>query len=407
MFGNGVLALTDGALLIIMCLGAPPSVRFWRRVAPALTLALCALGWAIASVWLGKPVAPDLALPGLVGCLGMITTLLCGATLGFRRARLSDFHDAVVICGVLGLIVGLVLLRGDDAPLTVWRGEFQSRFRGTLGNANAIGAAYGAMAAFALSRALTTLSDGGQTAARRVKAAWYGVLVAMFLGGLMLTASRSGMVLTALALGMVAGAALMRRNGQQAMLLVVPVMLAVAVIAGTGYGDVLFARFGRLPAEVVVREVIWHHNWDVARQALWTGYGLGAFPEINTRSLESLRETQAIWMTNSPHDIVLRLIIDAGLPYLLLIVASGSVITVQIAIAARRRGMTLDEIALLTAILIILGSAMIDIAMEVPAIAALMFGCSGLLWGRAIAGHFVHIAPPHQRPHPAKVEIGR
>jgi O-antigen ligase len=405
MFGNGLVALAYGATLAILCLRAPPGLRFWRRGAQALGLALAAVVWAAMSLALGTPVAPDLGLSGLVGCLGMIAALLCGALLGFRRARLSDFSDAVVLFGVLGLVVGCVLLRGDDAPLVIWRGEFEGRFRGTLGNANASGAAYGAMAALALARALTTLAQGGRALPRRLKAGGYALLTVLLLGGLVITASRSGMVLAVVALGLVGVTAIARKKGAQPLLLVVPVAVAAMAI-GAGYGDLLYARFGHLPGEVAVREVIWRHNWAVARQALWLGYGVDAFPEINTRSLAGIRETQAIWMTNSPHNIVLRLVIDAGLPYLLLILASAIVIAAQVALAARRRGIALDEVALIAAIAVILGSAMVDIALEVPALAALMFSCAGLLWGRSIAGHHVRIAATHLHPDPTEVEIG-
>jgi O-antigen ligase len=405
MFGNGLVALAYGSILAVLCLHAPPGLRFWRRSALALGLALAAVAWAAVSLVFGTPVAPDLGLSGLVGCLGMIAALLCGALLGFRRARLGDFSDAVVLFGVLGLIIGCVLLRGTEAPLVVWRGEFEGRFRGTLGNANASGAAYGAMAALALARALTTLTQGGRAVPRRLKAVGYGLLTVLFLGGLVITASRSGMVLAVLALGLVGVTAIARRNGAQVLLLVIPVAVAALAI-GAGYGDVLYARFGHLPGEVVVREVIWRHNWAVARQALWLGYGVDAFPEINTRSLAGIRETQAIWMTNSPHTIVLRLIIDAGLPYLVMILASAIVIAAQVTQAARHRGIALDEVALIAAIAVILGSAMVDIALEVPALAALMFNCAGLLWGRSIAGHHVRIAAPRVHPDPAKVHIG-
>lgn len=414
MFGNALVCLGAAGMLAILLLIAPPPVRFWERAWPALALAAAAAGWAaIGQIGGGRftidgaPVAPDLGGSALVGYAGGVAALLCGAAAGARRIALPRFVDWLLLFGCLGIVLALAL-DGDAGGIGLWTGEKDARFTGTLGNANAAAAVYGGLAALALARALEGedrlwRSDEPMGARLHAGGLWIALLVAA--GGCLLTASRMGFVLAAVALAVVAGRAASRRQWKRRLVVVGGLLV---VLAGLGLSALLVERFGRLPDEVAQRLLLWRHNAALVSARPWSGYGIGSFPSVNTRYLGDVHTAQAIWMTNSPHNVALRLLIDAGAPYLALLVLAAVVVVVQVVRGARGRGFNLTETGVAMAIVAILGSACVDLALEVPGVTALFMLYVGLLWGRALVRRVhVDVAPPVSQPGRGEAGIGR
>jgi O-antigen ligase len=386
-FGNAIICLGFCWLLAGLLWSHAPAMRFWRRAWPALAIILAAAIWAAIGLSAGRPVAPDLAYSGFMGLFGNVAALLCGAAMSARRIPLSRFCDWLLLLGCIGLMLALIAQGNGDAVTIISSVDHAGRFLGTLDNANAAGATYGALAALALARALETFATvwaDDEPLFARLKAAAYWIALILLVGGCLLTASRSGATLMVLALGGVGLRAAPASHARRTMGFL-GVGLVVLLILGIGYADILQERFGRLPHDVSLRMLLWQHNWGVAWQSPLFGYGLGGFTEINARYLGTIRDAQAIWMTNAPHNIMLKLMIEGGLPFFLLILAAGLTIIGQIIVARHERPLDLDATAIAMAILVLLGSASVDIALEVPALAALGMVWMGLLWGRAIS----------------------
>src|SRR5579859_6070426 len=395
-FGDSITCLAFSALLGGLLLLDPPPTRVWRRARVVMACIGCAIGWAgFALAWPhpirdgSVPFAPDLGWPALVGVVGYVAALLCGMVAGARRMRLGRFLDWLLLFGCAGLTFAL-LVRNDPGASSLLLSNYETgRFYGTLSNANAAAAYYATLAVLALSRALRdgdALWAHQETASRRLLAASYWLALLFLIGGCLLTASRSGIVLAAAAI-MVLLLHDRRRRLMRSGKWMGPLIAGAMVALVAGYAGLLLERFAQLPGEIAVRMLLWKHNWYVAWQSPLFGFGLGGFPEVNDRYLGQVRQAQAIWMTNSPHNIMLRLMIDAGLPYLVLIMAAGIAILIRIVRAARARSLDEEELGLLLAAAIMLGSSLIDIALEVPALCALMMIWIGLLWGRALVRH--------------------
>ena len=390
---GGVAACLFACLLVASLLvAAPPPLRMWRRAWPALVLVVVALSWA-AACSLGddplgisaRPIAPDLGVPAMLAAIGGLAALMAGLLVGTRRVALASIIDWLLLFGCAGLSLALIA-QTSEHMWEPWRISETGRFLGTVNNANVAGAVYAAFAALASSRIFV---DGGalwRDAARlsaRARAAAHWIALLLAAGGCALTASRSGVAFGLVALAVI-GLRARRRRLRAPVVFVSLGLVGLLAAVAIGQADLLMQRFGGLTHDLDVRLLLWRHNAAIARDAIWHGYGLGSFPVVNLRYFGSLREAQAIWTTNSPHNLPLRLAIEGGLPYLLLICAATLTIGWQIARAARARSLDLHETALLAGIGIIVASSMIDIALEMPAVAALTLSWAGLIWGRAI-----------------------
>ena len=390
MFGNALVGLAAPSLLAVFLITLPVPIRFWHRASPVLCVVVVSGAWAAAGfigngrfAWDGPPVAPDLGGSALIGYMGYCAALLCGAVVGAQRRPLSVTVDWLLLFGTIAIVAALAW--GEDTAGLLWTTGDEARFFGTLGNANVAASVYGGFAALALARALSfgdQIWRTNQALVDRLHASalWLAFVVAV--AACLLTASRMGTVLMGSALTIVATRAIWRGRWRARPLLMGAGLVA---IAAAGLSTVLIERFDRLPDEVSIRLLLWRHNAEVAWARPVSGYGLGGFASVNARALGDVPTAQAIWMTNSPHDIALRLMIDAGLPYLALVALGSVLVAVAIVRAARLRPLNLTETALVAATGTIIGSAAVDIALEVPGVVALMLVYVGLLWGRAIA----------------------
>jgi hypothetical protein len=338
-----------------------------------------------------RPVAPALRGAALIGFAGYAAVLLSGAITGARRLPLGIFIDALLLFVAMTLAFALTVKFGGGDVGTPWPPSDTDRFFGTVGNANVAGALYGALTALGVSRLQQRRHEAGTRRAWSMIELSYLLLIMLFLGGCFLTASRTG---AALACGGSVAALLLcrpragegrgkRRRAPRWLLIGAPIAVVAAFVA-LGLLDLLGERFNSLGPDFAVRQILWRHNWATAMRSPLTGYGLGSFPEVNTRFLGDMRTAAALWMTNAPHNILIRLVIDAGLPYLALIAAAGLSIVVRIGLSRRGRGLDADEVGLIIAVAVIGLAASVDITLEVPAMAATMLMMTGLLWGRAI-----------------------
>ncbi|EXS71990.1 O-antigen ligase family protein [Sphingobium sp. Ant17] len=387
--GNPTLFLLCGAMLaLLLLLDAPPRL-FWTRALPILALVLLAYGWATLPLWAPAQfllrqgyIVPDLLLPRLLGAAGLLAAFLAGAMLGARRNALANIIDWMLLFGCVNVIGGLILREyGTELPWDIWRPRQDMRFTGTLSNANVAGTYYGMLALLALGRIVSDPAIGDGPVAQAWRAArWVGLLLCA--GACAITASRSAMAGTLLGLTGIGLLHFLRRKGFDSWLVPLLLLLGAGGVLAVGLVDMLFARASMIAEGTAGRTMMWGHYWHIARQAPWFGYGLGSFPDVNQQMLTDPRTAQALWMVNAPHNLILRFLIDGGVPFLLLLTIAMLVIVRRIAANLSYYGPLDGRAGVVAAIFTALLCSMVDIALDIPALAAMTLFLIGLLWER-------------------------
>ncbi len=385
-FGNPLVCLIGAGMLIVLLATHPPRPAFWRQAMPVIGLAAVGVVWATAPVWapfdLGGvgPLAPDLAGSEVLARIGYVAALLCGCLLARPVTRIAVV-DTVLAIGCCAIVLGLLIRAGDTGGWwDLWQARRDGRFTGTLSNANVAGAYFGALAALALSRARSAAPPSRASLASPLRVAhWLALLLA--LGACVLTASRSATICTAVVLGAMVGWPMLRRRGQVAAIgPAMLVALCVGAVFATGVSELLLDRFGEGGDRSTGRWLIWSHHARVASEAPWFGYGLGSFPALNAMSLGDPRRAQALWTINSPHNMVLHLVLQGGLPYLLTIVVASLWVAAGIVRGLVRDGLGDGRDGIVGAVLIILGCASVDIVLDVPGMVSWWLLMVGTLW---------------------------
>lgn len=384
LIGQDVIGIGYGAMLVVAVYALAPSPRFWRRTWPVMALMVAAWAWiaAVSLGWWGSHhLAPDIAPPGLIGFAGLIAALLCGALIGYRGVQSARIADWLLFFGTLSLLWALTM--GSDAAPLPAIGMDEDRFLGTLSNANASAAIFVGLAGLTLAR---LLQHGPQPWAHRSAASGfrtvaYWIVILLMLCATLLTGSRSGTVIGLLVLSLI----LLRGVQSRVSLRVAgPILGAIVLVAAVLFSSIVLQRFQVLPNEILVRLLIWKHSWALVTQSPLTGYGINGFSMASAGGTTDALAAQALWTVNSPHNIVLRLLIDGGWPYLLLTTAALLAIAVPIIRAAWGRRLDIMDWGFIGAVGAAIASSQIDIALEFPAIAAATMSWIGLLWGRAI-----------------------
>lgn len=386
-FGYGLLYLGAGSLLIVQLLSAPPDRAFRRSAYQVVGLfALAAVWGAWASLGFagsGGSLAPDLLRHELVGLGAYACVLLLAASMGRTVSRSEDLIDWFNLFALGVMIFGLLINYGPFEGLTRYWEAGGGRFTGTMNNANVAGACSGTTAVLALGRLFDTGSERGRGRSGRIRVRalrWLHLAVlAIAFVCVLLTAGRVITLATVSAL--VALAAVAWRRGQLSAALAVPAAVVVGGVWFAQFAYRLLQRVSLLEVHAVERSALWAHYWAIASQSPWVGYGLGAFPMVHARHLQPLDFARSNWTVNSPHNIAVHLLLQAGWPYLLLTTAICAVV---IAGFPRLRKAPITDLAMLGSAVLLLACGMVDIALEVPAVVSLLLMLAGLLWGRGL-----------------------
>ena len=114
------------------------------------------------------------------------------------------------------------------------------------------------------------------------------------------------------------------------------------------------------------------------------GYGLQSFSELNLHHLGGPLEATGFWYINSAHNKILGILIEGGWPYLGLLVLTVAVMGSNM---LRYRRIERDDPlmrAIPLGLLLLLSCSMVDIALDVPALAALAVFLFAMMWGRSL-----------------------
>lgn len=393
--GQACAALLFAALAAIVVVEIDLPAAFWRRLWPPFALVLLGLAWALAVGWWPIGVLPDYALGRALAQAAALAALLAGAVLGGSAMARERVVDWLAILLTLVTVAGLALFwSGTDALFgtSVMR---DGRFTGLVGNANVTATISAAVALWAAYRL-----DLHQRLTRRrwlTRRIGFGSVLVVNLLTVSLAASRLVFIVLALAL---IGAAIVaarraqrgRRRGRGAWAVALAVVLGVSLFAGP-----LSRRFDTLGDAWSLRVEMWGHYAVLAGARPLTGYGLGAFPMVNEQSLTDPAFASAVWAVNSPHNLLLQWLIEGGVPLALAMLAATGLIALPIGRGMAGRWIAADT-ALLGMIGVVVASAMIDLALDLSAVAALTLFLAGLLWGRATLREIIRIAAPIDKP---------
>lgn len=390
--------LVFGLLVVAVSLGTV-SRSYWLRLYLVLGLVLAALTWFLWPRW--SPLLPALATaPGwrpalnpdavtleAIKLAGAAAMALSSAVLARSRVRAINLTNWLVIGGGGYVVFCLWLWRWD--PYSVWgisKGPHGWLFTGSLLSANAAGCVFGMISLLALGL-LQSMSRSLDLHAPRLRelllfgAAGFGVIGA--LAAAALTGSRTSLLLTALLTAVLAAADLARiRDGSKLPRVIGAAALGViltAMAAGVGFGPI--NAKSSLHEEFGSRMAAYRDYLRAAAAAPVSGYGPGAFPLVNAATLPSGRMDDR-WSYIAARCAPLQAALEGGLPFLLLLAVALAVTVIQIVHAwLARKAASAASIAALAAGLLAFGCSLVDIALNVPALAAFAATVMGLAWG--------------------------
>ncbi|WP_165356441.1 O-antigen ligase [Sphingosinicella sp. BN140058] len=388
--GNAIACLLAAGILSLLLGLWPAPAAFWRQSLPALALVGAAGAWASLPAWAPQwggddALAPDIMLPALLGLSGHLVALLCGARIGARRHNLAVAMDALILFGCVNAVIGLILRAwGADLAFELWRERPDARFTGTLSNANVAGAYFGLLAVLALARLMEARPAGGFARAdghaALVRFCALAIALTILIGACALTGSRSANVATIAALGMLPLWRAARRRGAGGWFGLFIAASLVLLVAAFGLSDLVLDRLAIASDEFALRVLMWRQYASLAEAAPLHGYGLGAFPVLNAYALSDPRLAQALWMVNSAHNLVLQLLLQGGFPYLILMTLAALWVGYGIIVRGMRDDWRCGSDAVVIAVFVVFACAMIDIALDVPAMVSLTMFLVGLAW---------------------------
>lgn len=390
--GSAAACLMSALLLAGLIIARPPGLDEWRHCARILRPVGLAILWLLlnqSGFWtlfgVTGPFAPDLFLPGMLGIAGAICAFLGGAFIAADRRNVEETIDMLIILMSVFLAIGLLFVSIDmNGLFDYWAVERQGRFSGTIGNINTTACICGIVLLLSVSKAADALVPARRDLAMRDASGLtiYGltILIALFAG--LGTAARLP-IMASLVLMLLLLFWLMRREihvtrPQKFLLAFVIVAAVVAWLLGSG---AVVRRFADVDTALGTRSLMLTHYLDVAMDSPFVGYGLSSFPSVNSFFMTDLEAMLTLHNVNSPHNILLQLLLVGGIPYaILILVAAWRVVRFWI-VRERAGQVSRIELGIAASLLLILSCAMIDIVLDIPATINLSLFLAGLLHG--------------------------
>jgi len=371
-----------GALAVIALLWNDAPARFWVRAAPCAILVALMIVWTLgANRFAPMRLAPDAAPLELLKLTGLIGGALSAGLVGCSHRR---FKRLALWLAIVGLVYTLFSLWAAQAhPLTVWgqsKGAHTYRFSGTLLNANAAGCVFGMIGLVSLGLMhqhleRLDLRTSGLRDFVAVALPACGMIAA--LGACALTVSRTSLAVTlVLALAITALAAHRSRNK-----IILGASIFLLVSGAIFAGGQVTSRWDTVSADAIARaDTYAYYATGVTASPLF-GFGLGSFKLWNETNLTA-GNASVFWPNGAAHAALLQSALEGGAPYAILILAAMFVAAGQI-VAKPPGGRSLDATAvgMLAAAVLAIACSFLDIALNVPALAAFAFVLLGAVWG--------------------------
>ena len=332
------------------------------------------------ATWRPWTVAPLRTLSAFLSLGPPLLLLLLTAMLG-RRARLR-LVGVVAAVGLLSIVIGaLQLLASDDSPLRFY-GLTTPQLTGFQANHNST-ADLLLIALVAVSVLLRAAGEQQRAPANpAVVLGLAGLANALFVIGVVLTASRMGIFLLPVAL--LASLWILRPwlSVSRRMLLggiaslAVLALLVVLLARGNAAFGAIAARFDFTDE---LRPQLWQDGLFVVRQHLPFGVGMGNFAPalVANERIEAVRP----FLTNRAHNDFIELAAEAGLFGMLALAAISGLLGRAIwrAIRSSGTGMPSTAVFALATLLILALHSLVDYPLRSMSLAGLAAVCAGLL----------------------------
>ena len=391
--GQALSCLVNAATLITALLIDPPPFVFWRDLRGVLALAAAALAWAALGLVVptyaldGQPVpfAPDLFAPAAAAYLAGVAALVIGALIG-REARARErVVDWLIALGVATLLLGLLLIPvGTMGVFSDWMVQIDGRFAGLIGNANVTATVAGVLLVLTLVR-LAAPDRLAMATSRKglIRLAPYGLALVVTAATVALAASRAAgavtLVVVLLLVLVTYPPSRMERVAPPPPLLIA--VLAVVAILLVG-GGLLGQRMQSSGFEAANRMNMWSHFLAIAGNSPFFGYGLGSFAGVNAHFLPDAHFAAPFWNVNSPHGIMLQMLLGGGAPYLLLVLGAVALLLRRVGPDVLRRP-SIEGRGLVAAAIVLVACGCVDIVLDMAGTTTLLLFLAGLSLGRA------------------------
>lgn len=302
---NQALAFTLWAVFALVTAPRQP-----RRGPWALWAALAVLAAAVAWSWGPGALPGSLALSALGTLFAAAVLVAAGAGARARadaESLFAAFAWAWVACGVLNIAIALVQVFAPAVPDGNWLAAsgIPGRAVGNLRQPNHLSS----LLLWHCIAVLALLELG------RLRRAWAGVLLALGVFAVVLTASRTGLVSVLLLAGWGLLDRRLSRSGR-VLLVAAPLVYALSWVAMAQWAELTQHAFGgaqRL-AEADVggsRVAVWRDTLTLIAQQPWAGVGFGEFNLAWT--LTPLPQRPVAFFDHT-HNLPLQLAVELGLP---------------------------------------------------------------------------------------------
>jgi O-antigen ligase len=369
------LLILAGCFLVGLLQLIPLPAGLWaalpgrERIAAELAMA------GVDRTWAPLSLTPQATVSTLMALVPAAAVFLATRTLSAsgRRLMILVLFSVAAASAIVG---ALQVLGGQDSPLRFYAVTNPNPAVGFFANRNHLASLLACAIPFALVEAIASLRDRGRTRASGLALAGGVLLLAVV--GIAMTQSRAGLLLAGLAL--VGGLALAWRSELKTGRW--PLIIAgVGVVAALALAPVVFAgAFARI--EDGVQDSLRLDAVMVGAEAAWAfaplGAGLGSFVPVYM-----MFETPAVMQNtylNHAHNDWLELLIETGLPGLLLMLA----FLVWFVLASRRAWRPRESIgpiarAASLAIVFLMVHSLVDYPLRTPAVLCLFALACGLL----------------------------
>lgn len=383
-----IMVLVQAVLAGVVFVVAPVDRVWLRSIWPVGLTGLTLAFWAalpLAIRWLHLPdlqllLSPDLHQIGLLTLCGQIVLFMAMTQVARHSQACLHLVDAMALLALPIIALSLVAIRLEwinPAFLGLETARTQ-RFSGSIGNPNVAGVIFAMLTLLAMGATVPRFRNWLARPSDRalLMLAYTGATCGFCLALTLATQSRTAilLLLPAFALLCIWSARSCHHH-----------RLAVAGFLGFLALPVVLAfdRLQGLAEDGAGRWAIWERFWLIARDAPWTGYGLGSFIEVNQRQLTN-DSAPTMWDFGAAHAAPLQLVIELGWPGLALTVALLLAVAWRL---IRHQGQLADPVALsmLLAMMLPLGASLVDIAMNAPAVSAMVASLTGMLYGRCAA----------------------
>jgi O-antigen ligase len=328
--------------------------------------------------WMPLSMHPPGTFNTLLSLLPPLAMLLCMPLVGSKwRRRLV--YALIAIAMINGLFGMMQLATGEDSPLRLYAVTNRDSAVGLFANRN--------HSASLMACAIPFLLWWAGAPSAKLPGSTRGLLaggaICILIISVAATASRSGVVLALVATAVSALAYHAGRFRHLRWRTRIAVIAAGVLLVATAIGlfPLALSRFAEASPAEELRFLVLNDLIGLARAVFPAGSGFGSF-DLVYRGYENVDILRPTYLNHAHNDLI-ELLIEGGLPGLLLLVAAlfWYVRAATLTIAARRKKRPEAELAIaaLLAIVMLLAHSIFDYPLRTPALACVLAFATGLL----------------------------